>query len=54
MSISNTLLFLRISFPNDIDYGKEDWAEPESKQDEYFIPFIHRKTVISSDKDKEE
>jgi hypothetical protein len=45
-SISNTMLYLRISYPQDLEYGYEDIGKPEKIADEYFIPFIHRKTII--------
>lgn len=45
-SISNSLLYLRVAFPNDKEYGVDDPVDPQEKVLEYFVPFIHRKTEI--------
>ena len=48
-SVSDTLVFIRISFPYQDEYGKSDYLYPDLLQKEYFLSGIHTKTIIRHD-----
>ncbi|KAL4486755.1 hypothetical protein ABPG72_006587 [Tetrahymena utriculariae] len=45
-SQSNTMLHLRICFPQDLEFGDEYPLHPLSQGNEFFLPVIHKKTLI--------
>ncbi|CAD8177252.1 unnamed protein product [Paramecium octaurelia] len=50
-SVSNTLLFCRISFPFDNEYSKMEPLNPSTMTQEYYITGIHSRTIIKHDYD---
>ncbi|EGR33876.1 hypothetical protein IMG5_033550 [Ichthyophthirius multifiliis] len=47
-SQSNTMLHLRICFPQDLEFGDEYPLHPWTQGNEFFIPVIHKKTVVQA------
>ena len=43
------MLFIRISFPFDYEYGKEEPLNPAALTQEYYLTGIHSKTLIRPD-----